>query len=144
MIPVPEHGTPEQLADYIREHTRACSSCHTVLVTPVDCLRCVAAWDSIPRWAFTACCQCMKKSLEKHALRLRLRLRGGGHRPFSWTFYFNKREMARSPLYQSREEMRVALTEFLRELRKDLYDVRDETKPQLPRIRSWGKKSKTA
>jgi len=81
---------------------------------------------------------------ENFMMKLKLRLKGGGHRPFSWTFYLNKREMARSPLYQSREEMRVALTEFLRELRKDLYDVRDETKPQLPRIRSWGKKSKTA
>ena len=58
--PVPEHGTPEQLADYIYEYTQvcprylytsACFGCHAVLVT----------WNplqtTVYRWAFTTCCR---------------------------------------------------------------------------------------
>jgi len=45
MPPVPEHGTPEQLADYIYEYTQVCPRYRTVLVSPGDCLSCVADWS---------------------------------------------------------------------------------------------------
>lgn len=61
-----------------------------------------------------------------------LKLTGGAGRPYSWQFYLGKRLLVTGPKSKTFEEMRKALVEFLREVKKDVYAVYDETKKVRP------------
>lgn len=62
-----------------------------------------------------------------------LKLTGGAGRPYSWKFCLGKRLLVTGPKSKTYEEMRKALVEFLREVKKDVYVVYDETKKAAPR-----------
>lgn len=62
----------------------------------------------------------------------KLKLTGGAGRPYSWKFYLGRRLLIAGPKFKTFEEMRRALVEFLREVKKEVYVICDETKKVRP------------